>query len=377
MGKIVAKVVLTGGPCAGKTSALSKIENYFTEKGYKVLIISESATELIKGGIKPFGDDKMDIELFQELIMKYQLQKEVLYEQSVLNFSENTKCIIVYDRGLLDNKAYINQEKFTKILKKQKLSELKLMDNYDMILHLVTAADGAEEYYTLGNNSARIETIEEARELDRKTINAWAGHPNLKVITNECDFETKLGKVVNEINNLIGEPVSIKRQRKYLLDLSSSDLSFLDEDNSTKIDITQYYLNATPKAETRVRVREYNGDKTYYLTVQLKGLKGKSSVLTEKKLSPKEFSKLLSKYKNADFVNKVRYSFAIDKIYYRLDLFQDGTAILEVEPSTELENIVIDDRLKIVEDVTDNPYYDNHVMASLRKSNKKRVKACC
>ena len=199
----------------------------------------------------------------------------------------------------------------------------------------------------------------------------------MKVITNECDFETKLEKVVDEINNLIGEPVSIKHQRKYLLDLSNSDLSFLDEDNSTKIDITQYYLNATPKAETRVRVREYNGDKTYYLTVQLKGLKGKSSVLTEKKLSPKEFSKLLSKYKNSDFVNKVRYSFAIDKIYYRLDLFQDGTAILEVSPSTELDNVVLDSRLKVIEDVTDNPYYDNHVIASLRKSNKKRVKECC
>lgn len=32
MGKIVAKIVLTGGPCAGKTSALSKIEEIFTEK---------------------------------------------------------------------------------------------------------------------------------------------------------------------------------------------------------------------------------------------------------------------------------------------------------------------------------------------------------
>ena len=52
MGKIVAKVVLTGGPCAGKTSALSKIESYFTERGYKVLIVGESATEIIKSGIK-------------------------------------------------------------------------------------------------------------------------------------------------------------------------------------------------------------------------------------------------------------------------------------------------------------------------------------
>lgn len=55
MGKIVGKIVLTGGPCAGKTSALTKVEEELTEKGYKVFIVSESATELIRGGIKPFG----------------------------------------------------------------------------------------------------------------------------------------------------------------------------------------------------------------------------------------------------------------------------------------------------------------------------------
>lgn len=374
MGKIVAKVVLTGGPCAGKTSALSKIESYFTERGYKVLIVGESATEIIKSGIKPFGNDKMDMDLFQEIILKYQLQKEKIYEESVEKFNDSTKCIIVYDRGMLDNKAYINQKKFDEILKKQKLSELALMDNYDMILHLVTAADGAKEFYTLGNNSARTESVEEAIELDKKTINAWAGHHNLKVISNDCDFEQKLEKVIEEINNLIGEPISIKHQRKYLIDLNKSDLSFLNEENSTKINIIQYYLNATSKAETRLRIREYKGDKSYYLTVQLKGMKGKSSVLTEKKLTQKEFSKLLSKYKNADYVKKVRHIFAIDKIYYRLDLFQEGNAILEVSPSKESEVLKIDDRLVVLEDVTDNPYYDNHVIATLRNNSKKKVK---
>ena len=34
----ITKVVLTGGPCAGKTTALQKIEKEFTEKGYKVFI---------------------------------------------------------------------------------------------------------------------------------------------------------------------------------------------------------------------------------------------------------------------------------------------------------------------------------------------------
>ena len=72
MGKIVSKIVLTGGPCAGKTSALTKIEEELTEKGYKVFIVGESATELIKGGIKPFGNNSIDCLDFQRIILKYQ-----------------------------------------------------------------------------------------------------------------------------------------------------------------------------------------------------------------------------------------------------------------------------------------------------------------
>ena len=37
----IRKIVLTGGPCAGKTTAMSWVENAFTEKGYKVLFVPE------------------------------------------------------------------------------------------------------------------------------------------------------------------------------------------------------------------------------------------------------------------------------------------------------------------------------------------------
>jgi hypothetical protein len=37
------------------------------------------------------------------------------------------------------------------------------------IVHVVTAADGAEQYYTCLNNKARTESMGEAITLDRKT----------------------------------------------------------------------------------------------------------------------------------------------------------------------------------------------------------------
>lgn len=83
MGKIVGKFVLTGGPCAGKTTALSRIEEDLKELGYHVLIVSESATELIKGGIRPFGDKAVSMMDFQRIIIPYQLQKEQSYQTAI------------------------------------------------------------------------------------------------------------------------------------------------------------------------------------------------------------------------------------------------------------------------------------------------------
>lgn len=143
MGENIKKIVLTGGPCAGKTTAIEQIKEVLIKKGYRVFIVPESATELINGELRPFGNDSIDIDLFQKLIMKYQLVKEKIYEEAARSLPNDSKSVIIYDRGLLDNKAYISHYQFQKIL-----NEGDLLERYDMVIHLVTAAIGKEEYYT-------------------------------------------------------------------------------------------------------------------------------------------------------------------------------------------------------------------------------------
>eukprot|EP01034_Spumella_vulgaris_P029653 gene29653-36731_t len=68
------------------------------------------------------------------------------------------------------------------------------------LMYDLLAADGAEEFYTTENNAARLETVDEARELDRNTIKAWDGHPNFHVIPNGSGgFQEKLEKVTKII----------------------------------------------------------------------------------------------------------------------------------------------------------------------------------
>lgn len=361
MAQVEARIVLTGGPCAGKTTALAKIEQYFTDLGYKVLIVGESATELIKSGIIP---DRKNLQMydFQNIILKYQLRKEQTYEEAARYMSEDTKCIILYDRGCMDNKAYISSEEFIKLLNDNKLSQLNLIDRYDMVIHLVSAAIGAEEFYTLSNNEARSESIEEASLLDRKTLAAWNGHTNLKVIGNESTFEDKLSKVLMEIQNQLGN--TYREQRKYLIDGNYLSKSFLD--NCIKVDIEQIYLGSD-SYERRLRKRSLDGDVSYYYTVQKQNLKGSRTVLKDKKISEKEYYDLLSEYEDYRIINKTRYTFIDNNSTYKIDIMEDGVVILESDSD------IIPPYIKVEQDITEDSAYYNINLAKNKNTKVKQL----
>lgn len=79
----------------------------------------------------------------------------------------------------MDGSAYVSKQIWNRILTDYDLNEHKLRDSrYDLVIHLSSAADGAMEYYTLGNNEARHESVSFAIELDSKLQEAWINHPN-------------------------------------------------------------------------------------------------------------------------------------------------------------------------------------------------------
>jgi hypothetical protein len=51
-GKLIYKVVLTGGPCGGKTTGQDRLASFFETLGWKVFRVPETATILINGGVK-------------------------------------------------------------------------------------------------------------------------------------------------------------------------------------------------------------------------------------------------------------------------------------------------------------------------------------
>ena len=126
-----------------------------------------------------FHQDK----LVAMLANKLMLAKEEVFTAVARTF-EADKVLVVCDRGALDNRAYMTDEDFRYVQEKLGMSEVELRDHYDAVFHLVTAAKGAEEFYTYANNAARYETVQEAVESDDRLIAAWTGHPHLRIIDN-------------------------------------------------------------------------------------------------------------------------------------------------------------------------------------------------
>lgn len=163
---------------------------------------------------------------FQQFIIKTQQT----LEDSLYNYAKATKqpSVILCDRGIMDGSAYIDATSFQSLLKEVNMDMISARDGrYDAVFHLVSAADGAESFYTLENNSARSESPEEARRLDGKTQMAWMGHPHHVIIDNKIkSFEQKLEELIAAVAQSVGLPSLRRRAHKYRL-LQPPDLSLL------------------------------------------------------------------------------------------------------------------------------------------------------
>lgn len=198
--KEIFKIVITGGPCAGKTSALAKIKEHFLKIGYGVITIGETATELISGGIAPWT--LVSNYEFQRAILNLQIQKEDIIFNATNLLKDYDKILLIADRGVMDNKAYLTNDDFYKLIDEYNLSENDLLNRYDAVFHLVTTARGAEKFYTLSNNGARTESLQSAIDLDDKTLMAWSNHKNHIILDNSTNFEDKIKKLISEIEKI-------------------------------------------------------------------------------------------------------------------------------------------------------------------------------
>ena len=84
-----------------------------------MLAVPESATMLMKGGLKPGDDD------FQQAILTQQMTTEdVFFRQAEALARRGQRVLVILDRGLIDGKSYMAVDDWHQLLERNGLQEV-------------------------------------------------------------------------------------------------------------------------------------------------------------------------------------------------------------------------------------------------------------
>jgi CYTH domain-containing protein len=331
-------------------------------------VVPETATLITNNGIDRRKMHSMSqVVLYEEAILDMQLFFEETYAKAVSRIFPERKKVMLLDRGVMDIKAFIPKDAFNNMLKRKGLKEASLRDRYHGVIHLVTAAEGAREYYTEENNGARIETPEEAIRIDRSIRESWLGHPHFKIIDNRTDFEGKIRRTFTAISQLLGIPAPSSVKERFIV----RDVRYSALPAHQTIDIEQVFLRTKNRdEEIRIRRRGQEDSCLYFLTrrrktpfpVNEEELIDEQQYLNLKKLIDPKTEALV----------KERVCFLWKDQHFELDRYRgryEGLFVLGVEPvEGEDASVHIPPFISVERNITTNPRYSEKSMAGKRNS---------
>lgn len=185
----IRRVVLTGGPGAGKSAVLELVKQSFCPH---VMVLSESAGIVFGGGF-PRRPDLGASQAAQRAIFHIQRELE--------NAAEGQNpAVILCDRGTVDGGAYWSgsPDLWTSVgttLPAQ-------LARYSAVIHLrVPSADGGYNY----SNPLRVESAAEASKIDDRIAQLWAKHPHRFSVEPSETFLTKAARVLEILKELVPE----------------------------------------------------------------------------------------------------------------------------------------------------------------------------
>ena len=184
------RVVLTGGPGAGKTAVLELIRQSFCEH---VKVLPEAASVVFGGGF-PREDD---------LDCKRAAQRAIFFVQRELEITADVHnpTIVLCDRGTLDGLAYWPgpAEDFWSSARTTLAEQLA---RYDVVIHLRTPA--LELGYN-HQNRLRTESATVAAEIDARILHAWEAHPRRFVVESTAEFINKAATTIGILRSEMPE----------------------------------------------------------------------------------------------------------------------------------------------------------------------------
>lgn len=179
------RIVLTGGPGAGKTAVLELVRQSFCEH---MVVLPEAASVVFGGGFAR-SDTASHRRAAQRAIFHIQRELEAAVEGTAA-------ALVLCDRGTVDGLAYWpGPEEFWGAVGTTLSAEF---ERYAAVIHLTTpSASGGYNH----QNPLRLESAERAVALDARIREAWATHPRRYVLEAEPDFLAKAARAVALLRN--------------------------------------------------------------------------------------------------------------------------------------------------------------------------------
>lgn len=187
------RIVLTGGPGGGKTTAADLFRR---ELGERVVVVPEAATLLFSGGF-PRYDNESARRAAQTAI--YQVQRNL----EDVQHARYPDRILLCDRGTVDGAVYWPGDDMEGFFTAQESSLRAELARYDAVVFFESAAVGGQSIE--GGNPARIESDRQAVELDRRLREVWSRHPRFRLIPHSGSFMKKINTGLALLESLVAE----------------------------------------------------------------------------------------------------------------------------------------------------------------------------
>ncbi len=174
------RIVLSGGPGGGKTTAADLFQRELAER---VILVPEAATLLFGGGFPRYPD----------VGASRAAQRAIYYTQRGLEDVQAAHYpgkILLCDRGTVDGAAYWPDDPAQSFFAAVGTTLEDELARYDAVIFFETAAGGGLPI--TANNPIRTETMDEAVRLDGRLHDLWSAHPRLTYVSHNPSFFKKI-----------------------------------------------------------------------------------------------------------------------------------------------------------------------------------------
>ncbi|MBD5560478.1 MAG: hypothetical protein HDQ87_09025 [Clostridia bacterium] len=334
--KKIVRIIVTGGT-AERRLAVQEAANEYLSRGYTIFMVPNSMEELERAGVTP--EALRSPAAFVSACLDLQLANEYVFFRAAA-MAEEDRILIICDGGTMDSTALLSSEERLKLLEQLGVS-------------LTSLRDGGDAVFFVGSPAAQDGLC---------ILDAWAGHPHLRIIDAEGPGAAR-ERLIAETDSVIGEPEPLEIERRFLIDYPDMDW-LASQSGCAAVEIEQAYLSDPDGEDVRLRKRGAEGGYIYYETI--KRGEGATRSEVERRISEAEYTaRIREAGSGVRWIRKTRYCLVYQGQYLEIDVypFWNDQAVVEAELLREDAEVALPPEIRVREEITGNPEYSNYALS--------------